>query len=202
MCDLRPGPLAAGFFWAIWAWPEGAEDEEGIVVSDSLCPVGAMTMSEIAVRQTGADWGRKAMRPAPDHGMLPSLKRDLPFCEPMDEGQVAKMDDASMSIPDEVGVIFRDEIAPAGWKRDGAKVEGDHVFRDRGHVRELTATFPAGWTFRARNPDRNLPFDGKHAIFVPMTGAPSSSETSRFSIRPSSLAARTRPPLSHPPWRN
>jgi len=103
-------------------------------------------MSEIAERQTraGGRGARRAMRSAPDFGMLPSLKRNLPHCEPMDEGQVARIDDASMSILEEVGVIFRDEIALADWKRAGAKVEGDRVYLDRGLVRELIATIPSG----------------------------------------------------------
>ena len=76
-----------------------------------------------------------------------------------------------MAILEEVGVIFRDEIALADWKRAGAKVVGERVYLDRELVRELIATIPSSWSYQARNPAKSLPFGGKHSIFVPMTGA-------------------------------
>ena len=109
---------------------------------------------------------------APDFGMLPALKRGLPECEPMDPDQIARLDDASMSILEEVGVICRDDIALQDWHRAGADVRSDRVHLDRGLVRALISTIPSGWTYLARNPARSLPFGGKHSIFVPMTGAP------------------------------
>ncbi len=77
-----------------------------------------------------------------------------------------------MRVLESVGIVFRDPIAIADWKRVGADVRGDRVHLDRGLVRELIATIPPTWTYLARNPDRSLPFGGKHSIFVPMGGAP------------------------------
>ncbi|WP_435260160.1 trimethylamine methyltransferase family protein [Thioclava sp. FR2] len=128
--------------------------------------------SEESVHRSGGRQARRALRQAPDFTMLPSLSRGIPLCEVMDQAHVEKIDAASMSILEEVGVIFRDEIALEDWRRAGAKVVGERVYLDRGLVRELVATIPNGWTYRARNRDRDLPFGGKHAIFVPMTGAP------------------------------
>ncbi|MEM9603699.1 MAG: trimethylamine methyltransferase family protein [Pseudomonadota bacterium] len=104
--------------------------------------------------------------------MLPALTRRLPLTEPMDEEQIRKVDDASMSILEEVGVVFRDEIALDDWRCAGAKVVGETVYLDRAHVRELIASIPSSFTYHARNPDNHLPFGGDRAIFVPMTGAP------------------------------
>ena len=120
----------------------------------------------------GGRGARRAMRSAPAFGMLPALQRNLPLCEPMDADQVARIDAASMAILEEVGVVFRDDIALEDWRKAGAKVDGERVYLDRGLVRELIASIPSGWTYRARNPERSLPFGGKHSIFVPMTGAP------------------------------
>lgn len=122
--------------------------------------------------RAGGRGARRALRASPDLGMLPSLKRGLPECEPMTPDQIERIDAASMAILEDVGVVFRDEIALADWKRAGADVRGDRVHLDRGLVRELIASIPSGWTYRARNPERSLPFGGKHSIFVPMTGAP------------------------------
>jgi len=122
--------------------------------------------------RTGGRAGRRAIRTAPDHAMLPALQRKLPLCEPMVEEQIRKLDDASMSILEEVGIIFRDEIALKDWQEAGAKVDGERVYLDRGLVRELIRTIPSDFTYLARNPAKSLPFGGDRTIFVPMTGAP------------------------------
>jgi trimethylamine--corrinoid protein Co-methyltransferase len=134
---------------------------------------GGNAMNEVVrTARAGGRGARRALRQAPDFDMWPALKRGIPDCEVMDPARVEQIDDASMSILEEVGVVFRDDIALADWKRAGAKVVGDRVYLDRGLVRELISTIPSGWTYRARNPDRSLPFGGKQSIFVPMTGAP------------------------------
>ena len=115
---------------------------------------------------------RKAARQARDFTMLPALKRRLPLTEVMDQEQVERVDDASMGILEDVGVVFRDPIALEDWKKAGADVRGENVHLDRGLVRELIATIPAEFTFQARNTANSLPFGGDHSIFVPMTGAP------------------------------
>ncbi|WP_299503221.1 trimethylamine methyltransferase family protein [uncultured Roseobacter sp.] len=130
-------------------------------------------MSVEAVGTTRRGRGaRKALRQTRDVTMLPALKRRLPLTEPMDADQVARIDAASMHILENVGVVFRDEIALADWKRAGADVRGETVHLDRGLVRQLIATIPETFTYHARNPANTLPFGKDHSIFVPMTGAP------------------------------
>ncbi|WP_299736552.1 trimethylamine methyltransferase family protein [uncultured Roseobacter sp.] len=130
-------------------------------------------MSVEAVGTTRRGRGaRKALRQTRDVTMLPALKRRLPLTEPMDADQLARIDAASMDILENVGVVFRDEIALADWKRAGADVRGETVHLDRGLVRELIATIPETFTYHARNPANTLPFGKDHSIFVPMTGAP------------------------------
>ncbi|MEM9343955.1 MAG: trimethylamine methyltransferase family protein [Pseudomonadota bacterium] len=122
--------------------------------------------------RAGGRSARRALRRQPDVQMLPALRRNLPICEPMDAGQVERIDAASMAILEDVGVIFRDEIALEDWRRAGADVRGERVHLDRGLVRELIATIPSDFTYYARNPNNNVPLGGPHSIFVPMTGAP------------------------------
>ncbi|MEE9315311.1 MAG: trimethylamine methyltransferase family protein [Rhizobiaceae bacterium] len=104
--------------------------------------------------------------------MLPALKRGLPLVEPMTPDQVEKIDNASMDILENVGVVFRDEIALEDWRKAGADVRGETVHLDRGLIRELIKTVPADIIYHARNPENNLPIGGAKSIFVPMTGAP------------------------------
>ncbi|MEM1073605.1 MAG: trimethylamine methyltransferase family protein [Pseudomonadota bacterium] len=130
-------------------------------------------MSVEAVGTTRRGRGaRKAKRQMRDITMLPALQRRLPLTEPMDAEQIARIDAASMSILEEVGVVFRDQVALQDWKRVGADVRGETVHLDRALIRELIATIPESFTYHARDTKKNLPFGRGHSIFVPMTGAP------------------------------
>jgi trimethylamine--corrinoid protein Co-methyltransferase len=104
--------------------------------------------------------------------MLPGITRNMPLMEPMNLEQVEKIDEASMAILEDVGVVFRDEIALEDWKRAGADVRGERVHLDRGLVRELIKTIPSTFTLHARDPGKSVALGGPHSIFVPMTGAP------------------------------
>ena len=133
------------------------------------------TSSEIRPGESrrGGREARRVIRTDRTSRMLPALKRHLPLVEPMSAEQVTKIDNASMAILEEVGVVFRDPQAIDDWRRAGADIkDGFRVHLDRGLVRELIASIPSRFTYHARNPENNLPFGHDHAIFVPMTGAP------------------------------
>jgi trimethylamine--corrinoid protein Co-methyltransferase len=133
----------------------------------------AIETSDQAPRaRRGGRGARREIRTAHDITMLPALTRKLPLTEPLDAEQVEKIDAASMDILEEVGVVFRDDIALEDWRKAGADVRGERVHLDRGLVRELIATIPESFTYLARDPKKNLPFGKDHSIFVPMTGAP------------------------------
>ncbi len=127
---------------------------------------------EIKQGRRGGRKARRELRTDRTTTMLPALKRKLPLTEPMDEEQVHKIDDASMAILEEVGVVFRDPIALEDWKKAGADVRGERVHLDRNHIRELIKSIPTSFTYHARNTENNLPFGNDYSIFVPMTGAP------------------------------
>ncbi len=129
-------------------------------------------MSKSSQMRGGGRAARRAQRTAPKFDMLPGLQNNLPFTEVLDGAQIEAIDNASMHILENVGVLFRDEIALEDWRKAGAKVEGEMVYLDRGLVRELIATIPSDFTYHARDPKKNVPLGGRHAVFVPMTGAP------------------------------
>ena len=131
-----------------------------------------MTETTLTRSRSGGRAARQAIRSAPKFDMLPGLEGKLPLCEVMDGAQVERIDAASMSILENIGVQFRDPIALADWKKAGAKVEGERVYLDRGLVRELIATIPSDFTYHARDPRKNVRLGGRHSVFVPMTGAP------------------------------
>jgi len=116
---------------------------------------------------------RQVERQDPTVEMLPTLKRNLPLVEPMTPDQVEKIDSASMDILENVGVVFRDDVAIEDWKRAGADVrDGDRVHLDRGMVRELISSIPSEISYVARNPANNVGIGDNACVFVPMTGAP------------------------------
>jgi len=131
-----------------------------------------MTPSQPIRTRAGGRAARRALRTAPNFDMLAGLTNALPLSEVMDGAQVERIDAASMDILENVGVVFRDDIALADWRRAGAKVVGDRVYLDRGLVRDLIATIPSDFTYHARDPHKNVKLGGRHAVFVPMTGAP------------------------------
>ncbi len=123
-------------------------------------------------KRSGGRRARQKKRNTPNFDMLPGLTRSLPLCEVMDEEHVYRIDEASMSILENIGVVFRDDIALADWRKAGADVRGETVHLDRELVRELIKTIPSDFTYHARNPKNNVRLGGKHSVFVPMTGAP------------------------------
>jgi trimethylamine---corrinoid protein Co-methyltransferase len=129
-------------------------------------------VEEHRATRRGGRGARRALRSDRTARMLPALTRGLPAVEPMDAEQIARIDAASMAILEEVGVVFRDPVALADWRRAGAKLDGERVYLDRGLVRDLIATIPATIECHARNPANNVGIGGPKSIFVPMTGAP------------------------------
>ena len=104
--------------------------------------------------------------------MLPTLNGQLPLTEPMDQEQIERIDTASLDILEEVGVVFRDDIALEDWREAGADVRGERVHLDRGLVKSLIKTIPSKITLHARNPEKTVALGGRQSIFIPMTGAP------------------------------
>ncbi|MDB9857481.1 trimethylamine methyltransferase family protein [Amylibacter sp.] len=130
-------------------------------------------MSDTPARtRSGGRSARRALRTAPNFQMLKGLKNTLPLCEVMDGAQVEQIDAASMDILENIGVVFRDDIALADWRKVGAKVVDDTVYLDRALVRDLISTIPETFTYNARDPEKNVDLGGRNSIFVPMTGAP------------------------------
>ena len=68
-------------------------------------PAGGSVVPEGRTRKGGRAALRRK-RQKRDFSMLPALKRNLPLVEPMSQEQVEKIDDASMSILEEVAVTI------------------------------------------------------------------------------------------------
>ncbi len=130
-------------------------------------------MPAVSTARRGGRDARRDLRRKPSAEMLPGLTRGLPLVEPMSQEEIERIDEASLRILEEVGVVFRDPVAVEDWRKAGAEVrDGDRIHLDRGMVRELISTIPSDITLHARDPEKSVPLGGKRSIFVPMTGAP------------------------------
>ncbi|MEL6575280.1 MAG: trimethylamine methyltransferase family protein [Pseudomonadota bacterium] len=112
------------------------------------------------------------------HAILPLLDRPT---EPLDEEQVAAIDDAAMRVLEEVGIEFLHEDALAHLRAAGCTVEdgGMNVRMDRGFVREMVARAPAEFTITPRNPAHAVPVGGRYQAYVNVSSPPNCMDLDR-----------------------
>jgi len=105
---------------------------------------------------------------------IPFRQLRNPFAplEVISEEQVEQIHEASMRILEDVGLRWLDEEALGLWEQAGAKVDRSqkHVWLDRHLVMELVAKAPASFTWRARNPERNITIGGDAINFFGHSG--------------------------------
>ncbi|MEM7113310.1 MAG: trimethylamine methyltransferase family protein [Chloroflexota bacterium] len=101
-----------------------------------------------------------------------ALRNPLPPTEFLPEAHIEELHEASMHILENTGLDFFDDEAMALWEQAGAKVDHarNHVWLDRELVLPLVAQAPSSFTWRARNPDRNVLIGDNSVVFAPMGG--------------------------------
>lgn len=100
------------------------------------------------------------------------LNNPLPPVEFASEEQVERLHRASMYILEEIGIEFLDDEALDLWEQAGATVdrESQRVRIGRDLLNEALATAPATFTWRARNPQRNVEIGDNAIVFAPNSG--------------------------------
>jgi trimethylamine--corrinoid protein Co-methyltransferase len=86
------------------------------------------------------------------------LRNPWPPLELIGPEQVEQLHEAAMNILENIGLEFLDDEALDIWQQAGAKVDraARRVWPDRGLVLEAVAKAPGTFTWRARNPERNV----------------------------------------------
>ncbi|MFQ6022944.1 MAG: trimethylamine methyltransferase family protein [Acidiferrobacterales bacterium] len=120
----------------------------------------------------GGRSARRKLRTATPIVSMPTLVRDIPVYEILNEDGVELIHDASMKILEEVGIDFRDDESLTIWKEAGADVKEQRVHIARELLMELIAKTPDGFTMHARNPERTVKLGGRNTIFCPTYGSP------------------------------
>lgn len=107
-------------------------------------------------------------------GKLPfrPLRNPFPAMEIIGSEELEKLHQASMSILENIGLDFMDAEALSIWEKAGAKVDhaAQHVWIDRGLLLDALAKAPASFTWRARNPERNVTVGQDFTVLAPNGG--------------------------------
>ncbi len=105
------------------------------------------------------------------------LRNPMPPVTILPPEQIETLHRASMQILEEIGLEFMDDEALSIWKQAGAIVGpgSNRVRIDRGLIAEAIARAPATFTWRARNPERNVLIGGNSIAFAPHSGMPFTS---------------------------
>ena len=103
---------------------------------------------------------------------LPAMERGLPYIDLLNEEQLLRLHDYSVSILEQVGIEFRDDESLNFWRKAGANVTGQRVRIARALLMELVAKAPESYVLHARNPKHTVSVGGRKTIFTPAYGAP------------------------------
>ena len=102
-----------------------------------------------------------------------SPRRQIPVYELLDPEALALLEDQADWIMHTVGVEFRgDSTALDLFAQAGARVEGERVFFEPGHLRSLCATAPARFKLQARDRQRTIELGGDTVVLMPGYGSP------------------------------
>jgi len=98
---------------------------------------------------------------------------DVPT-EPVSEDAVEAIHNASMTVLEEIGILFMNDEALAILRDAGCDVDMDsqRVRMDREFVMQAVAHAPSDFTITPRNPDRQISFGGRHFNFGQVASAP------------------------------
>lgn len=115
---------------------------------------------------------RRQQRTAAPIVHMPTLVRNTPLYEILNEEGVDLIHDASMRILEGVGIDFRDDEALELWRKAGAEVSGQRVRIDRGLLMPLVDQVPESYTLHGRNPECTVTVGGRNTVFAPTYGSP------------------------------
>jgi trimethylamine--corrinoid protein Co-methyltransferase len=130
------------------------------------------TRSGRAGGRSGGRAARVSARTNPPPVYLPTLNRQVGPINLLSPEGVEKIHNAAMTILETTGIVFRDPVALADWKKYGAKVDGEVVRIDREMLMDLISSVPSEWGYAARNPERSLRVGNSHSVFANAYGAP------------------------------
>ena len=104
----------------------------------------------------------------------PILKaRQIPAYNLLGEKSLIAIEQQADWIMENIGIEFRgDPIALELFSNAGAKVHGEHIRFEVGHLRELCQTAPEEFTLHSRNAEHSITLGGNNVVLMPGYGSP------------------------------
>ncbi|MBM4422323.1 MAG: trimethylamine methyltransferase family protein [Chloroflexi bacterium] len=109
------------------------------------------------------------------------LRNPFPPLEIIPPEGIEKIHESSLRLLEEVGLCVMDAEALSLYEKAGAKVDhaSQMVWIDRGLLMETVAQAPAEFTWRARNPERNVRIGSNRIALAPNVGMAYASDLDR-----------------------
>jgi trimethylamine--corrinoid protein Co-methyltransferase len=99
--------------------------------------------------------------------------RRIPVYDLLNEAALTRIEDQADWILDKIGVEFRGDCAALDlFAQAGARVEGERVRFEAGHVRALCATAPREFRLHGRDPHHVVTLGGDNVVLMPGYGSP------------------------------
>ncbi|MFA3920954.1 trimethylamine methyltransferase family protein [Ruegeria hyattellae] len=103
----------------------------------------------------------------------PLTTRRIPAYTMLNDAALARIEDQADWILSKIGVEFRsDHEALELFAASGARVNGERVRFEPGHVRALCNTAPSEFTLHSRDPTRTVTLGGENIVLMPGYGSP------------------------------
>lgn len=129
--------------------------------------------------RSAARRGRTA-RHAKSASVASLCQRLIPQYNLLNDTALTSIETQADWILEHIGVEFRgDDVALALFREAGARVDGQRVKFEPGHVRQLCATAPERFTLHARSPERSVELGGGNVVLMPGYGSPFVSDLQR-----------------------
>lgn len=137
--------------------------------TDGLTPKG---------RRSGARRGTSLRNNAPRSSASLTGRR-IPAYALLDDAALGRIEDQADWILDKIGVEFRgDQTALDLFAQAGARVDGERVRFEPGHVRTLCSTAPSAFQLLARDPIKTVTLGDNNVVLMPGYGSPFVSDLS------------------------
>ncbi|WP_237212534.1 trimethylamine methyltransferase family protein [Ruegeria lacuscaerulensis] len=116
--------------------------------------------------------GRLSRHNAP-HEALPFRGRKIPAYGLLGDAALTRIEEQADWILEQIGVEFRgDRTALDLFSQAGARIDGERVRFEPGHVRELCASAPAEFQLKGRDSAHTVTLGGDNVVLMPGYGAP------------------------------
>ncbi len=127
-------------------------------------------LKEEKPKRGGGRAARRAARVDAPTIHKPTLIRNIPTYEIVNQEGVELVHDMSMRIVEEVGVDFRCPESLAIWKQAGADIQGERVRVPRELLMSLIEQAPSEYVHHGRNAERTVKVGNEHMVFSPSYG--------------------------------